>query len=155
MLDQLTKFGSVAAAVGLAGFVAGCVVVPLNADGTAPAVVVPAGSHAAPAVVAPTAVTLPVRLYPTNEAAAGVGVVAGSVTNQLNGKGTFTLNVGGETMSGEATRVGGSNGRSGVANAYGAKGNYANCSYTMNSTVQGIGRCSFSNGAQYQLHIGG
>ncbi len=57
-------------------------------------------------------------------------------------------------MSGEATRTGGANGRSGVASAYGARGGYANCEYTMNSNTQGSGRCTFSSGAVYQLHIG-
>jgi hypothetical protein len=104
---------------------------------------------------APTSLTLPVRLYPTNEVAAATGMVSGTVVNNLNGKGTFTLNVAGESMSGEATRSGGTSSRQGVANAYGARGSYANCQYTMNSTSQGTGRCTFSSGATYQLHIGG
>jgi hypothetical protein len=122
-----------------------------------PALVVPAGPGAATPLVAtgPVPITVPVRLYPTNEIAAGLGPIAGSVTNQLTGKGTFTLNVGGETMSGEATRTGGARSNTGVASAYGARAGYANCDYTMNSTSQGSGRCVFSNGAQYQLHIGG
>jgi hypothetical protein len=140
--------------VGLVAGVAltGCVVVPLNPDGT-PAY--PVATAPAVAVPPPPAnLTLPVRLYPTNEAAAGTGMLSGTVTSNLNGKGTFTLNVGGETMSGEATRTGGANGRSGVASAYGARGGYANCEYTMNSNTQGSGRCTFSSGAVYQLHIG-
>jgi hypothetical protein len=98
--------------------------------------------------------TLPVRLYPTNEAAAATGAIGGTVTNNLNGKGTFTLNVNGEALTGEATRTGGATSRTGVASAYGGKGSFANCQYTMNSSAQGTGRCSFSNGATYQLHIG-
>lgn len=137
--------------VGIGALVAGCVVVPVNPDGSF-------YGGAAPAVVAvpaaPTQVSLPVRLYPTNESAAAGGAVSGTVTNHLTGKGTFMLNVAGETMSGEATRSGGSGSRSGVANAYGARGSFAKCQYTMNTTVQGTGHCTFSNGATYQLHIG-
>ena len=133
-----------------------CIVVPLNADGSpAYPVAYTHASAAAPVVAAPTHLTLPVRLYPTNEAAAGAGMIGGTVTSNLNGKGTFTLVVAGETMSGEATRTGGVAGRSGVANAYGARGGYANCNYTMNSNSQGTGQCTFSNGATYQLHVGG
>jgi hypothetical protein len=146
------------AAAGCAGLLlAGCIVVPLGPDGRVPAVIVPAGAGTAAPLVAtgPAPITVPVRLYPTNEIAAGLGPIAGSVTNQLTGKGTFTLNVGGEMMSGEATRTGGTRSNTGVASAYGARGGYANCDYTMNSTSQGSGRCVFSNGAQYQLHIGG
>lgn len=140
-------------ALGAASLTTGCIVVPLNADGTY-AYPVGAASHAPVIQVAPTSQTLPVRLYPTNQAATSSGMIAGSVTNHLNGRGTFTLNVGDETMSGEATRAGGSNARAGVANAYGARGSYANCRYTMNTTTQGTGSCTFSNGGQYQLHIG-
>jgi hypothetical protein len=147
-----TRIGVSIAGLAAAVALAGCVVVPLNPDGTPayPVAVVP------PAVVPPppTSLTLPVRLYPTNEAAAGTGMLSGTVTSNLHGKGSFTLNVGGETMSGEATRTGGANGRSGVASAYGARGGYANCEYSMNSNTQGSGRCTFSSGAVYQLHIG-
>ncbi|HVG05194.1 MAG TPA: hypothetical protein VM937_09675 [Burkholderiaceae bacterium] len=140
-------------ALGAASLTTGCIVVPLNADGT---YAYPAG--VAPYVPAtqpvPTSQTLPVRLYPINQAATASGMIAGSVTNHLNGRGTFTLNVGDETMSGEATRSGGSGARTGVANAYGARGSYANCRYTMNTITQGTGSCTFSNGGQYQLHIG-
>lgn len=144
-------------ALGGASLTTGCIVVPLNADGTY-AYPVGAAPHAPVVIAPPASQTLPVRLYPTNDAAAATGVIAGTVTNHLNGHGTFTLNVGAETMAGEATRFGGSSSapsaRSGVANAYGARGSYANCRYTMNSAVQGTGSCTFSNGAQYQLHIG-
>lgn len=143
--------------LGSALLISGCIVVPLNADGT---YAYPVGaSPQAPIVLPPPASqTLPVRLYPTNEAATSTGVIAGTVTNHLNGRGTFSLNVGAETMAGEATRLASTGtaaiGRSGVANAYGARGSYANCRYTMNSATQGTGSCTFSNGAQYQLHIG-
>jgi hypothetical protein len=131
----------------------GCVVIPLNPDGT-PAY--PVAAPAAPVVVAPAPAPqqVPLRLYPTNDIAAATGVVAGSVTSYMNGRGTFMLNVGGETMSGEATRALAGAGRDGVANAYGARGTFANCRYTMNTAAQGTGSCTFSNGATYQLHIG-
>jgi|DewCreStandDraft_4_1066084.scaffolds.fasta_scaffold27271_2 hypothetical protein len=154
-MESRTASTALRAGVALvAAAVAGCVVVPVNPDGSIyqgpvpayPAVAVPA---------APTSLTLPVRLYPTNELAAATGIISGTVVNYLNGKGTFTLAVGGETMSGEATRSGGAASRQGVANAYGARGSFANCQYTMNTNVQGTGRCTFSNGATYQLHIGG
>ncbi len=130
----------------------GCVVVPVNPDGS-----LYHGPALQPAVhiaAAPTNLTLPIRLYPINESAAVTGMIGGSVTNYLNGKGQFTLNVAGESMSGEATRSGGSGSRAGVANAYGARGSFANCNYAMNTQSQGTGRCTFSNGAVYQLHIG-
>ena len=95
----------VALALGAASLTTGCIVVPLNADGTY-AYPVGAAPHAPVVVQAPTSQTLPVRLYPTNEAAASTGVIAGTVTNHLNGRGTFSLNVGSETMAGEATRLG-------------------------------------------------
>ena len=147
---------SFAFALGTAWLATGCVVLPLNADGT---YAYPVGTSPQPPIVLspPAAQTLPVRLYPTNDVAAATGVIAGSVTNHLTGRGTFTLNVGSETMSGEATRLGNAGASSthqGVANAYGSRGSFANCRYTMNSPAQGSGSCKFSNGAQYQLHIG-
>jgi len=148
---------TIATSVGLSLALTGCLVIPLNPDGTPAYGVVQAGpAGTAPQVMAaPTSVSLPVRLYPTNEAAVAAGVLSGTVVNHLSGKGTFTLNVGGETLAGEATRTGGSGSRSGVANAYGSKGSFAQCQYTMNSTTQGSGRCTLSSGATYQLHIGG
>jgi hypothetical protein len=135
---------------------AACVVVPVNPDGSlyqGPVAGMPVVAAPVPPA-APSAVTLPVRLYPTNEAAAAGGMFSGTVVSNLHGKGVFTLNAGGETMTGEATR-GAAGSRDGVANAYGARGGFASCQYTMNTNAQGTGRCSFSNGATYQLHIGG
>jgi hypothetical protein len=129
----------------------GCVVVPLHPDGT-PAMVLPA--PAATAMSAPMPLTLPVRLYPAKQAAAASGVVSGMVSNQLNGRGSFSLNVDGEILRGEATRSG-ANATQGVANAAGSKGTYASCRYKMNSPSQGSGECNFSTGAVFQLHIGG
>jgi hypothetical protein len=153
---SIRKLVAAKAAAALAAVsLAGCVVVPLGPDGV-PAVVLPAGAPP-PAVVpapAPAPLTLAVRLYPTNATAAGTGVISGAVTNQLNGKGSFTLHMTGETLSGEATRSSPQS-REGVASAAGSRGTYANCRYTMNNPTQGSGHCSFSTGAEYQLHIGG
>jgi hypothetical protein len=153
----IARAALVGAATASALALSGCLIIPLNPDGTPAYGVVQAGpAGAAPQVMAaPTSISLPVRLYPTNEAAVAAGVLNGNVVNHLSGKGTFTLNIGGETLSGEATRTGGSASRSGVASAYGSKGSFAQCQYTMNSTTQGTGRCTLSSGATYQLHIGG
>ena len=102
---------------------------------------------------APGAVSLPARLYPSNDLATETGVVTGSVTNMMTGKGRFNLNYRGDTLTGEATRISGDE-RRGVASAYSPSGAYMSCDYQMNSPQQGAGTCTFSNGAQYKLHIG-
>jgi len=154
--NTMRRAAQAAAAIAGVLSLAACVVVPVNPDGSlypGPVAAYPmAGVAAVPA--APTSLTLPVRLYPTNEMAAGTGMLSGHVVSSLNGKGTFTINAAGETMTGEATRTG-SGSRNGVASAYGARGGYANCQYTMNTNSQGSGQCTFSSGATYQLHIGG
>ena len=98
-------------------------------------------------------VVLQARLYPANELASQTGVIHGTVTNMMTGKGRFQLNYRGETLSGEATRVEGDS-RRGVASAYGSSGGYMSCEYQMNTPRQGAGMCQFSNGAKYQGHIG-
>lgn len=123
---------------------AGCYVVPLHQ----PAPAIPA------AVPAPAPVTFSARLYPANDLAAGYGVVPAVVTNDLNGRGTFTTNIKGESFSGEATRTAGSS-REGVANGAGNRGSYINCRYTMNSATLGTGTCRLSNGAVFTMHVGG
>ena len=45
--------------------------------------------------------------------------------------------------------------RRGVASAFGSKGTYMSCEYQMNTPYQGAGSCTFSNGAKYQMHLGG
>lgn len=130
---------------------AGCYIIPIDQHGR------PAGYAVAPGPTVPPPiqqVTLSARLYPANDLAAATGVLAGSVVNHLNGSGNFTLNWQGETLTGEATRAS-QQGRQGVANAYGTRGTYVRCAYTMNSSVQGTGECSFSNGARYTLHLSG
>jgi hypothetical protein len=93
------------------------------------------------------------RLYPINDAATETGVMTGSVTNLMNGKGRFQLNFQGELLSGEATRTSGDE-RQGVANAYGSRGTYMSCEYKMNTPYQGAGTCTLSNGAKYEVHLG-
>ncbi len=96
---------------------------------------------------------LNVRLYPSNDLANQTGVLTGQVTNMMNGKGRFSFNYQGETLVGEATRVANDE-RRGVASAYGPRGIFAQCEYQMSNPKLGAGTCTFSNGAQYQAHIG-
>ena len=152
--------------VALAGLLAtlalsGCYVVPMQAsDGTVlyqhyP--LPPAGTPVPPVPApgtGPAPATLSVRLYPSNEVATQTGVVAGSVTNMMTGKGRFIVNYLGEVLTGEATRVSNEE-RRGVASAFSPKGMFMSCEYQMNTPFQGAGDCTFSNGAKYQMHIGG
>jgi hypothetical protein len=101
----------------------------------------------------PIAATLSVKLYPINDLANQTGVLTGQVTNMMNGQGRFAFNYQGETLVGEATRVANDE-RRGIASAYGPRGTFARCEYQMSSPQLGAGTCSFSNGAQYQLHVG-
>jgi len=148
----------------------GCYVVPIAPDGTpvypypaypinvpAPLVVPGPAASLAPQPQALAAPAMPsvlqARLYPSNDAATRVGMLSGSVTNMMTGKGRFQLEYRGEVLVGEATRVPGDD-RSGVANAYGDRGTYMNCTYRMTTPFQGTGTCSLSTGAQYQVHLG-
>jgi hypothetical protein len=101
----------------------------------------------------PVPAVLEARLYPANEIAAQTGVIHGTVTNMMTGKGRFQLNYRGDTLTGEATRVDG-DARRGVASAYGSGGSYMSCEYQMHTPRQGAGTCTFSSGAKYQVHIG-
>lgn len=98
--------------------------------------------------------TLPVRLYPSNDIATRTGVITGSVTNMMTGKGVFNVAYLGEVLTGEATRVSNEE-RRGVASAFSPQGMFMSCEYQMNTPYQGAGTCTFSNGAAYQMHIGG
>ena len=137
----------------------GCYIMPVAPDGTpygSPyvppgAVVLP---HAVPANAIQYPVNLNVRLYPTNDMATPGGVLTGQVTNMMGGRGRFQFNYQGETLVGEATRVSGDD-RRGVASAYGQRGTHAACEYQMSSPTQGAGTCTFSNGAKYNVHVGG
>lgn len=151
-------------------YLSGCYVIPIAPDGTpawppgavwgpgttpAPGTAA-AGQPAAPAAPAhrPAApATLQAKLYPANDLATQTGVVNGTVTNMMSGKGRFLLDYRGELLSGEATRVSG-DARKGVASAYSPGGSYMSCEYQMSSPYQGAGTCTFSNGARYQVHIG-
>jgi hypothetical protein len=143
----------------------GCYAVPVAStpDGRtayaySPVPIVPApGIAPAPYPIAvpggPMPATLNVKLYPANDLANQTGVLVGQVTNMMNGKGRFTFNYQGETLIGEATRVANDE-RRGMASAYGPRGMFARCEYQMSSPQMGAGTCTFSNGAQYQVHIG-
>lgn len=153
-----------AVAVTLPAFaLSGCYVIPVGADGypawppgavwgPGTSTATPASSPARPASPAAPA-TLQARLYPANDLATQTGMVSGTVTNMMSGKGRFLLDYKGELLSGEATRVSGDE-RKGVASAYSPAGSYMSCEYQMNSPYQGAGTCTFSNGARYRVHIG-
>ena len=89
-----------------------------------------------------------------NDAAASTGILIGQVVNNLNGRGTFNVNAGNESFSGEATRSG-QDAHQGNANAAGSRGGYVRCAYTMNTSSQGSGECTFSTGGRYTMHLGG
>lgn len=138
----------------------GCYVVPAGTPGMPAGWYIPAEMPAAAGRSAPVALsqpagpaTLSARLYPVNEMATQIGMVSGTVTNMMNGKGRFQLQYRGELLAGEATRVSGE--ERGIANAYGPSGTYMSCEYQMSSPVRGAGTCNFSDGARYQVHIGG
>ena len=150
----------------------GCYIIPAGPDGhpawppgavwgpgvstaAAPAASEPAKATApasAPAMASAPA-TLPARLYPANDIATQTGMVSGSVTNLMGGKGRFLLDYNGELLNGEATRVSGDE-RKGVASAYSPAGSYMSCEYQMSTPLQGAGTCTFSNGARYRVHVG-
>lgn len=131
----------------------GCYVIPVDQEGR-PIYPYP-GPYAIPAESQGGAVpaTLPVRLYPANDAATQTGVVTGTVTNMMTGKGRFNINYKSESYTGEATRVS-DDSRRGVASAYSPAGRYLSCEYQMNNPNQGAGTCTFSDGAKYNVHIG-
>lgn len=141
----------------------GCYILPVAANGQPYAYPPPpvsalaypltgaSGIPAAPFGPVPT--VLNARLYPANDVATQTGVITGTVTNMMTGKGRFQLNYRGEILTGEATRVNG-DARRGVASAYGSGGSYMSCEYQMHTPQQGAGTCTFSNGARYQVHIG-
>ena len=146
----------------------GCYVIPVDSRGNAVyAVGTPVPPQHAPVVVnnpangGPPQVVyagaslsvLSFRLYPANDLATQTGMMTGTVTNMLTGKGRFQFDYKGELLAGEATRVNGDE-RRGVANAYGTRGTYVSCEYQMLSAQQGAGHCLFNNGARYEVHIG-
>jgi hypothetical protein len=76
------------------------------------------------------------------------------VNNDLNGRGYFSTNIGGDAFAGEATHVAGSQ-KDGQANGSGNRGGYISCRYTMNSPSLGMGNCRLNNGAAFVMHVGG
>ena len=154
-MPNTSALRSVAAAL-CATTLGGCYVVPVTPEGPhhaiAPAYVVPAPVYTTPGAAPPA--SFPARLYPSNEIATRTGVLTGTVTNMMTGKGVFQLDYHGEVLSGEATHVAGDP-RRGVASAYGPRGTCMDCEYRMNTPYQGIGTCRLSTGAQYNVHIGG
>lgn len=143
----------------------GCYVVPVvDPQGNVQNYHFPIPPGGVPVAVAPGAAPVPVqggslpmvlnaRLYPDNDLATQTGVLTGTVTNMMTGKGRFQLQYGSEILTGEATRVSNDE-RKGVASAYGSTGSFLSCEYQMNSPRQGAGTCNFSNGARYKLHVG-
>jgi hypothetical protein len=146
----------------------GCYVIPMAPDGTplypVPYAPPPQSGIAGPTVAygtpvapviygSPAPAVLQARLYPANDAATQTGMIAGTVTNMMNGKGRFQMDYKGELLVGEATRVSGDE-RRGVASAYGPRGTFMSCDYRMSSPYQGAGTCTMSTGAQYQVHLG-
>ena len=127
---------------------AGCYVVPM-----APATSVPGPTAVVP-MAPPAPITFAARLYPANDLAASYGMVTAVVNNDLNGRGYFSTNIGGEAFAGEATHVAGSQ-KDGQANGSGNRGGYISCRYTMNSPALGTGNCRLNNGAVFTMHVGG
>jgi hypothetical protein len=157
------KLTRLAFAIGVQAFsLAGCYVVPTTPDGNY-AIYLP--SHPAPYPGGPATPPRPqagqpaipkvmnARLYPDNDVATRGGMVSGTVTNMLTGKGRFQLQYAGEVLTGEATRVSGDD-RKGIASAWGPSGTFMSCEYQMHTPLQGAGTCNFSDGARYKVHIG-
>ena len=117
---------------------------------------------------------LTVRLYPVNPQASKGGLLSAVVIDNNAGHGRFTVPYLGDTQQGESTRVDSGfaafgrihdavlgrsprnfSGRRGVANAVGARGVSAQCEYLITGPGSGTGVCTFSDGANYQMHFGG
>ena len=156
------KLTKLAAAISLQALaLAGCYIVPTGPDGNY-SIYIPShpgplpGQAAAPAA-APGHPAMPkvlhARLYPENDVATATGMVSGTVTNMMTGKGRFQLQYAGEVLTGEATRVSGEE-RKGIASAWGPSGAFMSCEYQMHTPMQGAGTCNFSNGARYKVHLG-
>jgi hypothetical protein len=104
-----------------------------------------------PPPAAPQPTLLNVRLYPANAQANAGGMLVATVLDVHTGRGTFSVGYLGDTLQGEATRVGGS--RRGIANAWGPRGISVQCDYQISAPGQGTGSCLFSDGARYQMHF--
>ena len=159
-MTKQASIKAVVAATAAAFSLSGCYIVPVGPDGVPAAYIPVAPPPAFPGQNPATQQGQPsmpkvlyARLYPSNDLASQTGMVSGTVTNMMTGKGRFQLNYQGETLTGEATRVSGDS-RKGVASAYSQNGSFMTCDYQMSSPTQGAGTCQFSNGARYQVHIG-
>lgn len=146
---RIRRVGAVLVAATLAGALSACYVVPIDPYTGQPATAVPPPREAPP----PASASFTARLYPTNDRARGYGIVVGTVTNDLHGRGVFSANILGEQYTGEATRKAGSS-RDGVANGAGNRGGYLSCQYTMNSPTFGSGQCRLHDGAEFSMHVG-
>lgn len=103
-LSRLTRRTALAAAVVFsATALTACYVVPVQPDHPP---VTSSTVYVTPAM--PVSTTFAARLYPANDAAKVYGMVGAVVTNDMNGRGTFTTNINGESFTGEATRIAGS-----------------------------------------------
>jgi hypothetical protein len=154
------KFRKLATAVAFqTAALSGCYVVPVGPDGNYAIYIPTTPPPGAPGVPAQAAAqpglpkVLHARLYPDNDVATQTGMVSGTVTNMMTGKGRFQLQYAGEVLTGEATRVSGDE-RKGMASAWGPSGAFMSCEYQMHTPAQGAGTCTFSNGARYKVHIG-
>ncbi len=147
-MKTITSATKLLGLVAIASTLTACYVVPINH----PNYPAPHSPNQPVIIAPPSPVTIGARLYPINDQASPYGVLTASVTNDLNGRGQFAVNIGGESFVGEATRI--SNSRSGTANGAGSRGSFIRCSYQMNSTTQGTGRCDMSNGAAFTMHVG-
>ena len=128
---------------------AGCYVVPIDPR-TGQAVPPP---PAAMAAVPAAPLTFPARLYPANDLASGYGVINATVTNDLQGRGSFNTTINGEAFAGRP-RARPDPAAKGLANGAGNRGSYLTCAYTMNSATLGSGTCRLSNGALFSMHVG-
>lgn len=125
----------------------GCYIVPLGQP--APNV---ASSQTYAVAPLPVSQTFSARLYPSSPDAAQYGLVNGTVTSDLNGRGHISALIAGEQFQGDATRT--TSSRTGVANAAGSRGGMLSCKYTMNSSTLGSGQCVLNNGPTFTMHIG-
>ena len=167
--------------VGLSALsLAACVALPIDprtgqplpwpvANTTREVTVITPAAPSAPAAAS----TYTARLYPVNEAANRAGMLTALVVESQDGRGRIMIQYKGEAMQGEATRVDANNpgfgrihqqvlgmwprqsqGRRGIANAYGGRGISAQCEYVLTGPSQGTGVCVFSDDAHYQIHFG-
>ena len=179
-------------AVGTGTVLSACYVVPVMPDGSpgwqylppgvpppmAPAAQAPGAPAAAAVAVMPQVPQVPssyqARLYPMNAKAAQTGQLVATITDLNTGRGILSMNLAGEYLSGEATRVGDAHpgfgsvyqkvlntpiqvkpGQPrGIANATGSRGTWVNCEYVLEAGGRGTGACVMSNGAHSQIHCG-